>query len=168
MSRWLVIYASKHGSTTEVAAAIADRLRDDGHGVDLYSAGVAPTPAGYDAVVLGGSLYMTRWHPEARRYLRRNRNALGTVPLAVFALGPLTLAEKDVAGARAQLDAALAKFLELAPDRVAVFGGAVDPSVLRFPFSRMPATDARDWSDIRAWADDLSGLFDTAAPAAVG
>jgi hypothetical protein len=46
------------------------------------------------------------------------------------------------------------------PYAVAVFGGAIDPRTLRFPFSHIPASDARDWNAIRAWASEISGVFD--------
>ena len=32
----------------------------------------------------------------------------------------------------------------------------MDPGKLRFPFDRMPATDARDWTAIRTWADTVA------------
>ena len=58
--------------------------------------------------------------------------------------------------ARKQLDHALEKTPELEPVAVAIFGGVVDPDKLRFPFSHMPASDARDWDAIRAWADEVA------------
>jgi hypothetical protein len=39
-----------------------------------------------------------------------------------------------------------------------IFGGAVDPAKLRWPFNRMPASDARDWQAIDAWADAVAAL----------
>ena len=109
MKRTLVAYGSKHGSTKEVATAIAADLRAAGHDVDLLSAGAAVVAGldGYDSVVIGGSLYLGRWHPDVCRFMRRHRTALGRVPLAVFALGPRTLDTADVASSRKQLDAAL-------------------------------------------------------------
>lgn len=41
----------------------------------------------------------------------------------------------------------------------AIFGGVVDPSKLRFPFSRMGASDARDWDAVRAWSNEVAALF---------
>ena len=57
---------------------------------------------------------------------------------------------------RGQLDHALANFPELRLATVAIFGGVVDPGKLRFPFNRMPASDARDWTAIRTWADTVA------------
>ena len=78
MTRTLVAYGSKHGSTKEVATAIAADLRAAGHDVDLLSAGAAAVagPDGYDSVVVGGSLYMGRWHADACRFVRRHHDAL--------------------------------------------------------------------------------------------
>jgi hypothetical protein len=38
------------------------------------------------------------------------------------------------------------------PAPIAIFGGVVDPSKLRFPFKHMPASDARDWQAIAGFA----------------
>ena len=73
-------------------------------------------------------------------------------------MGPKTLAETDVVSSRAQFDHALAGFPQLEPASVAIFGGVVDPSKLHFPFNRMPASDARDWSAIDDWAIEVGAL----------
>lgn len=155
MTRTLIAYATKHGSTEEVARSIGDLLRDAGHHVDIRDAAVVTDVDKYDGVILGGSLYMGRWHADARAFLRRHRVALEERPLAVFALGPLTLEEEQVAGSRKQLDKALAH-LEVSPQLVTVFGGEVDPEKLHFPFNRMPKSDARNWSEIAAWANEVA------------
>jgi len=42
-----------------------------------------------DAVVLGSAVYMRRWRPEARRFLRRFRRELAHRPFWVFSSGPV-------------------------------------------------------------------------------
>jgi len=151
----LVAYASKHGSTREVAEAVAGALRRSGHDVDLRPAREVDGVDGYDAVVLGAPLYVGRWHREATAFLKRHRRALAAKPVAIFALGPLKDTEEERADARAQLDRALEKVPEVEPLAVIVFGGAIEPATLRFPFNRMPRTDIRDWDAIAAWAEGL-------------
>jgi menaquinone-dependent protoporphyrinogen oxidase len=155
----LVAYGTKHGSTIEVAEAIAAALRNSGHEVDVAAAADVRALDGYRAVVLGAALYMGRLHQDAAGFLKRHLHALKEMPLAVFAMGPKTMAEADVASSRKQLDHALAAVPELTPVAVAIFGGVVDPSKLRFPFKRMPASDARDWDAIGAWSREVSVLF---------
>jgi|1185.fasta_scaffold644063_2 menaquinone-dependent protoporphyrinogen oxidase len=152
MSRTLVTYATNYGTTEETASFIAAQLRDAGHEVELVPATRVTDLSSYDAVVLGGPLYMGRWHREARRFVRHHRSALHDVPFAVFALGPLSLDEEAMAGSRGQLDGALAH-LEITPDFVTVFGGVADPERLPFPFKRMTKKDARDWDAIHDWAE---------------
>jgi menaquinone-dependent protoporphyrinogen oxidase len=152
----LVAYATKRESTHEVADAVAARLRELGHEVDVRPAREIGTLEPYCAVVLGGALYAGRWHRDARHFLAGHRDELTRIPMAVFAMGPLKLEPKDVEGSRRQLDHALAKEHELEPVSVAIFGGVIDPAKLRFPFNRIDTADARDWDAIRSWADEIA------------
>jgi menaquinone-dependent protoporphyrinogen oxidase len=155
MTRTLVAYASKHGSTEGVARTIASWLREAGHHVDVRSAEFVDGVEDYDLVVLGGSLYMGRWHGDARSFVRRHRTALEQRVLAVFALGPKTLDPGDVAESRTQLLGALHK-LDCEPKTTAIFGGVVDPAKLRFPFNRIEKSDARDWEQIEQWTREVA------------
>ena len=155
----LVAYATKHGSTRDVADVVAETLNEHGFDVETLPAAGVESLAPYSGVVLGGASYTGHLHPDAARFVKRHRDALARLPVAVFALGPRTMEDHDVAASRAQLDKTLSKIPELEPVAVAVFGGVIDPDRLRFPFSRLPASDARDWAAIRAFATDLAVLF---------
>jgi menaquinone-dependent protoporphyrinogen oxidase len=151
----LVAYGSKHGSTKEVAEAIAAKVKSAGREVEVRRAAEVEDVRPYEGVVLGGSLYFGRWHGDAARFLSKHRRKLSELPVAVFALGPQTAAPEDLAESRAQLDKALRKVPEVEPRSIAVFGGVIDPAKLRFPLSRMPASEARDWDAVEAWADEI-------------
>jgi menaquinone-dependent protoporphyrinogen oxidase len=156
MTRVLVAYATRHGSTKEVAEEIAATLIAEGVTVDVMPAANVGHLHGYEGVVLGGALYTGRLHKDARRFLARHADELARRQLAVFAMGPRTLEAKDVAASRAQLDRALTR---VEPVSVVIFGGVIRPDALRFPFNRMPAGDARDWDAIRGWACELAPRF---------
>jgi menaquinone-dependent protoporphyrinogen oxidase len=81
--RALLAYATRHGSTKEIADAVAEELRSVFADVDVSEARSAPSPAGYDAVVLGGPMIMG-WHKDAKKYLKRNKDRLAAVPFALF------------------------------------------------------------------------------------
>ena len=88
MSDILVAFATKAGSTEEVAAAIADTLRKSGNIVDLRRARDVREPASrWGCIVLGAPIYSGRWHRDAHRFLRRHRGELERVPVAIFAMG---------------------------------------------------------------------------------
>ena len=156
----LIAYATKHGSTREVAEAVADTLQEHGLGVETLPAARVVDVSPYAGVVVGGALYLGRWHPDAVDFLQEHRHTLATLPLAVFGMGPRTMEEHDAEESRTQLVKALAKVPEIDPCAVAIFGGVINPHTLHFPLSRLPASDARDWSAIRAWATDFARVFD--------
>ena len=161
----LVAYGTKHGSTGEVAEVVADELRHHGLQVDVVPGDQVDSLAGYDGVVIGGALYAGRWHPQAAHLFLSRRDELASLPVAIFAMGPRTMDPQDVADSRRQLDRVLSKARSVRPVAVTIFGGVVQPSALRFPLSRLPASDARDWEAIRAWASGLTHSLGYGKPA---
>ena len=116
---------------------------------------------GYDAVVLGGSLYMGRWHRACAPVPATGSSTqLAERPLAVFALGPTGDGPVDANSGPASSSTRRSPGITASsPREVEIFGGRIDPSQLAFPFSRMQASDARDWNAIEAWAEELSALL---------
>jgi len=149
MDTVLVAYATKHGSTREVAADVARVLRQAGFEVEINPARDVKSLDHFQAVVLGGALYMGRLHKDARKLLKRARGELASLPLAVFAMGPNSTEPEELAAAGAQLKRALGAVPELEPLATAVFGG-----VRKFGKKKM--LDARDWNAIQAWAEDVA------------
>jgi menaquinone-dependent protoporphyrinogen oxidase len=162
----LVAYATRNGSTRDVAEHIASMLRLDGYDVACRAAAEIDDLNAVDAVILGAPIYTGRWHRDACNFVKRHRDELAEGSLAVFALGPRTLDLHDMKSTREQLDRALRKLAAPAPATVAVFGGVLDPKKLHFPFNRMRPSDARDWDDIDTWAARLPGALGCGKPAA--
>jgi len=160
----LVAYATRTGSTQEVAEAVSVTLRESGLEVDIQSMRNVQTLEGYGAVVLGAPLYMFHWHKDALSFLSRYREVLTDgLPVAIFAGGPFAKGdEKEWQEVHKQLDQELAKFAWLKPIAVEIIGGKFDPAKLSFPLNlmpalkQMPASDLRDWTAIRAWASNLA------------
>jgi len=161
----LVAYATRYGSTQEVAEAVAATLRERGLAVDIQPMRNVQALDQYRAIVLGAPLYMFHWHRDALHFLARHREALMQRPVAIFALGPFYTEEKEFQGAREQLDKELAKFPWLTPRAITIFGGKFDPQQLTFPYNlipalgNMPTSDVRDWTAFRAWANELTVEF---------
>ena len=121
---------------------------------------------GYDAVIVGGSIYAGRWHADARSFVKRFAAELRGMPVAVFAMGPKSSEPEDIASSREQLDLGLKKLPDVGACPIAIFGGVIDPAKLHFPFSRLPATDARDWHEIRMFAESFASAVRRAPAAA--
>lgn len=161
-SRILVGYATRYGSTQEVAEAIAAELRQGGHDADVRPLREVRSLEGYSAVVVGAPLFMFHWHKDALNFLARHRSQLEKQPVAIFALGPVhdPHDEAEWLSSRAQLEKELASFSWLKPVALEMFGGKYDPEKLGFPLKMMagkePASDIRDWEAIRKWARELA------------
>lgn len=157
----LVAYASKRGSTAEIAETVAATLRREGLGVCLEPAGDVQGLERFDAVVLGSAVYMKRWRGDARHFLKKHRKALRQMPFWVFSSGPV--------GDPARNDQAwmeppkLAEKVETLGGRDhVVFGGCVpaEPRGMteREMVNGIPKEfrDRRDWDEIRAWAKQVA------------
>jgi menaquinone-dependent protoporphyrinogen oxidase len=157
----LIAYATVHGSTQEVAESMAQTLRGCGLTVDVQPAKKVKSLAGYSAVILGAPLYMFHWHGDAKGFLSKRRGELGSLPVAIFALGPFHNKEDELKSARENLDKELAHYTWLKPSAVEVFVGRFDPYHLHFPYNlipamkNIPASDERNWPDIQAWTESM-------------
>ncbi len=155
----LIAYASRAGSTAEVAEAIGQVLRGRGISADVVPAGQVAGVSTYRAVIIGSAIRMGKWLPEAARFVERNQAALAGIPAAFFSVC-LTM-QKDTPENRSTVE----KYMEpvvkkVRPLSIGLFGGKMDYSRLgfldRFIVSKMkkvPEGDYRDWVAIRAWAD---------------
>ncbi len=163
----LVAWATRYGSTEEVAHAVADDLLKQGFTVNARPMTEVQGVERFDAVVLGFALYMSRIHKDARRFLTTYKEQLTGVPVAVFCLGPVHADEKEFVEARRQLDKQLTAFPWFSPIALEIIGGRFDPQklgLLRYvPAMRsVPASDARNWEAIHSWAYHLPAALQAA------
>ena len=167
--RVLVAYASKNGSTAEIAQAIADELRARGLEVNCLEAGEVRDVDGYGAVVLGSAVYMKRWRPSARRFLRRHRASLPGLPWWAFNSGPVGEQSDDPKAAEwAAPPKVMAKVKALGAREHVVFGGRVPLEPKNFIERAMVKNtpkefaDRRDWAEIRGWAAGIASQLGAA------
>jgi len=162
----LVGYASRYGSTKEVAETIAVAIREAGIDVDFLPVKNAKSLVAYQAVILGAPLFMFHWHKDVLQFLSRNQRILMDLKVAIFALGPThnPYDEQEWRDSWSQLNKELEHYSWLKPVEVEMFGGKYNPSLLKFPLKMMagsvPASDIRDMDSVRSWALDLIEKFD--------
>jgi menaquinone-dependent protoporphyrinogen oxidase len=154
----LVAYASKHGSTAEIAHRIAERLSERGHEVDARPVTEVDVLGRPEAVVLGSAVYAGSWRKEAVMFVERHREVLARTPVWLFSSGPLGHHVEDEQEQPRQLEEIRGW---IAPRDHRTFFGKLDLSALSFG-ERMiakavnaPEGDFRDWEDIDAWADGI-------------
>jgi menaquinone-dependent protoporphyrinogen oxidase len=83
MKKVLIAYATRSGTTAEVARTIGEEMEKTETQVDVLSVDKVNGLESYDALVLGAPMILG-WHRAALRFLRKNRSSLKRIPLAVF------------------------------------------------------------------------------------
>jgi menaquinone-dependent protoporphyrinogen oxidase len=131
MASILIAYATRNGSTQQVAEATRARLSEHGAAVEMRLVGEVRSVDGFDAVVLGAPIYSGRWDPHAVKFLKQHQHTLESLPIAIFALGPLSTTEEAFARSRRQLDRSVEAFKWLTPVSIELFGGADPPQAQR-------------------------------------
>lgn len=172
--RILVVVASRHGSTAEIAEALARDLAEEGRSFGLttfvVSADRKIAPGAFDAVILGSAVYVGRWLEAAREYATAHVEALRARPVWLFSSGPIGEPpyppdEPHDAGTIMHLTGARGH---------RVFAGRLEKERLSFgeramvTAMRAPLGDWRDWASIRAWAHEIAGHWAPATSADVG
>ena len=164
----LVAYATKNGSTGEIAQWIADELRSRGLAAETRPAADVTDVAGYEAVVLGGSLYMAGWHRDARHFAHRFAHELSGRLVWLFSSGPLdTSADEGDIPPGPQIEAAMRA---LDARGHVMFGGRLSEDAhgwLGFVSHRMAEAghrgDFRNPTRVRAWARGIAAEITTAS-----
>ncbi len=156
MTKVLVAYGSKRGSTREIADWIGRVLLEEGLDVDVRAASEVRDVGMYDAVVLGGAVYFGRWHRHTRAFARRFARQLVELPVWLFSSGPL----QTITDGEAPPPAGAERVRRRLGARESVtFGGCLRADARGFPAATMARTAAGDFRDperIRAWARDIA------------
>lgn len=155
----LVAYGSKHGSTAEIAEAIAAAMREAGVDAVARPAGEVSDLTGYRAAVVGSGVYAGRWAGDARTFVRKNAGALRAMPTWLFCSGPTGGSPDDEAAAKAAgpgvMDASMRK-IDVGARGYATFAGRVSEG-MGGPFARwVPKGDWRDFEQIAAWGRQIA------------
>jgi menaquinone-dependent protoporphyrinogen oxidase len=152
----LVTYASKHGSTREVAERIASTIHSSGALVETRRVNQVDDVSGYDAVVIGSSIYYGLWMKEAIEFVSQNQLQLAQRMVWLFSVGPvghLAKTEPPEVASPGQ---------SVHVRGHALFSGALNPKQLsmleRAIVQGVKAEygDFRDWSQIEVWAVDIA------------
>lgn len=155
----LVAVASRHGSTHQIADAIARELGSAGHSVDVQAVEAGPTVEGYDAAVIGSAVYMGSWLPQAIQFVDRHQVQLGAMPVWLFSSGPLGAEEPQPKPEPVHLDQLIGRTRARGHR---MFVGKLDKAELGFGERLIvravgaPEGDFRDFSAVRRWADEIA------------
>jgi menaquinone-dependent protoporphyrinogen oxidase len=162
----LIAYASKFGSTGEVAEAIGEVLCQEGNTVETKWVKNVKNLNNYDAVIIGSAIRYDKWMSEAKEFVKANQKILQQLPVAYFftCLVLHKLNPKGDLEAKKYSDKLQALVPQVKPVSIGGFAGVLDYSNMGF-FPRLilkaillkkgvKEGDYRDWDAIQAWAKD--------------
>lgn len=160
MQNILVTFATKHGSTSEIAKRLANALSQRGFAVTLLPIRLVRDLTPFDAVV---AVYYGRWQKEAVRFLRANDAILSVKDLWLFSSGPTGTGSTNELLDGWKLPTNIAALTErLKPRGIMVFHGVIKLARLTM-FERAvvkrvdaPLGDYRDWDSVAAWGAEIA------------
>jgi menaquinone-dependent protoporphyrinogen oxidase len=170
----LVAYATRKGSTAEIAEEIGRTLAE-AHGASVIVRPLEEVAevGGYDAVIIGSAIRGDRLLPPVIDFAVRHRAALSRLPVAYFVVC-MTMRDETERSRRTALgfiDPLLRAAPEVQPVAVGLFAGSLDPRAFP-PVTRAmmrlagtPRGDYRDWEAIREWAKSLPWRTEYVVPA---
>ena len=166
----LVTYASRAGSTADVAEAIGKTLAEGGAQVDIIPMKAVKDVTPYQAVVAGSAIRKSKWLPEAMQFIQTHRAELSKRPFAEFTVC-ITLAMSNSEQYRSAVRGWVAPVrAQVRPMSEGLFAGMLDFSKLPYNWDTLmlrltvalgifPRGDHRDWNAIRAWAENLKSIL---------
>ena len=158
--RVLVAYASRHGSTKEIAERIADELSAMDTPATTAEMKSVSSVNEFDLIILGAPLYMGKLEKDFSRFISRFGSDLEKTQVAGFAVGLAPIKNESQAVQEA-MDTLNAGFGSIKPVSVALFAGRLDPEKLSFisrkiiAMVKAPTGDFREWDKISAWAREI-------------
>ena len=159
----LVAYASKRGTTAEIATKIGEVLRQKGLHVDVLPVYKVRNLTSYRTVVLGSAVYFGLWRREAVKFLSENEKRLSELSVWLFSSGPTGAGDPLELTKGWRFPESLRSVIErIKPRGITCFGGKLDLKTMNF-FEKMisnkvqsPIGDFRNWKAIISWAEALN------------
>jgi menaquinone-dependent protoporphyrinogen oxidase len=159
----LVAFATRHGSTRDIAEALAGTLNAAQIPAEARPIDEVTQLDPYAAVVIGSAVYYGQWMGEAHSFIETNAAALKSRPVWLFSSGPVGVTLKpegdpqDVAALTAASGALGHR----------VFAGRLDRALFGFneklaaQVVRAPDGDYREWDQIADWAREIEATLRT-------
>lgn len=156
----LVVYASKCGSTAEIADSMARTLSGKGFTVDVMPVKKVTSLTGYDAILAGSAIRVGAWLPEAVDFVKNNQPEIDKIPTAIFTVHGLNWENTSASEALRKNYTTIVKQM-VTPVEEVFFAGKIDYSKMTFLEKMMSKAvkaqeeDRRDWDAIKGWADSI-------------
>ena len=185
MSKALIVYGTRTGTTANTSEVIADTLRKVGYEVKIVDTKKEKVQSisEFDLIIVGSGIQMGKWTSEPEDFIKKHQKELTTKKLALFVscggANPLSEGEKKTK----EFDDAKRKYLEeksvefkVTPVALGFFGGCYDFNKMSWFFKKTLSSikpklegagyketktdvyDLRDLNEIRNWTKELAKI----------
>lgn len=166
----LVTYASRTGSTAQIAEAICKTLVQNGEDTALLPMQDVKDLSPYHAVVVGSPIRKSQWLPEAMQFLQTHAAALAHKRVATFTVC-ITMAMPNAERYQNAVREWIAPVrAQVRPVSDGLFAGRLEFKQLPWTLDTLlfrataalgilPKGDHRDWNAVHAWAKSLHPLL---------
>jgi menaquinone-dependent protoporphyrinogen oxidase len=166
----LVTYASRTGSTTQIAEAICKTLVQNGQDTELRPMKDVNDLSPYHAVIIGSPIRKSRWLPEAMQFLQTYRAELTRKRVATFTVCITMAMSNDERYQQAVREWIAPVRAQLQPVSEGLFAGKLDFNKLPWTLDTLlfratvalgilPKGDRCDWIAVHTWAQGLRPLL---------
>jgi menaquinone-dependent protoporphyrinogen oxidase len=185
LSKALIVYGTRTGTTANTSEVIADTLRKVGYEVKIVDTKKEKVQSisEFDLIIVGSGIQMGKWTSEPEDFIKKHQKELTTKKLAFFVscggANPLSEGEKKTK----EFDDAKRKYLEeksvefkVTPVALGFFGGCYDFNKMSWFFKKTLSSikpklegagyketktdvyDLRDLNEIRNWTKELAKI----------
>jgi menaquinone-dependent protoporphyrinogen oxidase len=159
MAKVLIAYASKYGSTKEIAEKVGAVIKGEGLDTDILSADKVMDISAYKDIIIGAAMYIGMWRKEAKNFVTKYEKALAEKRVWVFSSGPSGKGDPAQLLKGVVVPAGIKLILDrIKPQDIVVFHGNLNVNKMggleKFMVKRVGGDtgDYRDWEMITAWA----------------
>ena len=163
-NRILIAYASKYGSTAEIAEYVGQVLRNMGIEVDVSSVNAVNDISQYENIIIGSATRMDKLLSEAVKFATKNESKLRRMKTAYFIVG-VTM-KQNTPENREKVKGFLEPLYRIRePVSIGLFAGKIDYSKVGFSWKVMAKLDKsglmeegdfRNWDTISKWANEIA------------
>jgi len=164
LKKVLIAFATRYGSTKEVAKLIADKIKDREIEAEISNVIDISSLKGYDVVIIGSPIYMGKWLKEGVDFVQQFSESLNQVPVALFTVG-VTLKDKNEKNIRIAEKSFDVLLPYTNPVMTGVFAGKIDKRNMNFidkqilKLVKAEEGDFRNPDEISVWTANLIETF---------
>lgn len=168
MTKALIVYGTRYGSTAETSQVIADSLKQEGVEAKVIDAKKDKLNSinEFDLVIVGSGVQMGKWTSEPEKFLGKYKQELENKKVAIFvscgSANPLSEGEQR----NKEMEDAKRKYLEekavdynLKPISLGFFGGCYDFNKMSW-FFRKTLSSIRPKLEAAGYKESKPGLYD--------